>query len=62
MGFDPMMNFFHVGPKEREISGWPELDLKNFRELRLDLFKKGFTSSESWTKVSIGAQSRSFIR
>jgi hypothetical protein len=34
------MSFFHFGPKERKMSGWPELDLKNFYELRLDLFKK----------------------
>jgi hypothetical protein len=34
------MSFFHFGPKERKISGWSELDLKNFWELRLDLFKK----------------------
>jgi hypothetical protein len=34
------MSFFHFGPKERKMSGWPELDLKNIRELRLDLFKK----------------------
>jgi hypothetical protein len=32
--------FFHFGPKERKMSGRPELDLKDFRELRLDLFKK----------------------
>jgi hypothetical protein len=35
-----MMSFFHFGPKERKMSGRSELDLKNFRELRLDLFKK----------------------
>jgi hypothetical protein len=34
------MSFFHFGPKERKMSGRPELDLKNFYELRLDLFKK----------------------
>jgi hypothetical protein len=34
------MSFFHFGPKERKMSGRPELDLKNFRELRLGLFKK----------------------
>jgi hypothetical protein len=34
------MSFFHFGPKERKMSSWPELDLKNFRELRLNLFKK----------------------
>jgi hypothetical protein len=34
------MSFFHFGPKERKMSGRPELDLKDFWELRLDLFKK----------------------
>jgi hypothetical protein len=34
------MSFFHFGPKERKMSGRPELDLKNFQELRLDHFKK----------------------
>jgi hypothetical protein len=34
------MRFFHFGPEERKMSGRPELDLKDFRELRLDLFKK----------------------
>jgi hypothetical protein len=34
------MSFFHFGPEERKMSGQPELDLKDFRELRLDLFKK----------------------
>jgi hypothetical protein len=34
------MSFFHFGPKERKMSGWLEHDLKNFWELRLDLFKK----------------------
>jgi hypothetical protein len=38
--FDPMMSFFHFGLKEGKMSGRPELDLKNFREQRLDLFKK----------------------
>ena len=38
--FNPMMSFFHFGPKEREMSGRPKLDLKNFWELRLNLFKK----------------------
>jgi hypothetical protein len=40
MCFDPMMSFFHFGPKERKMSGRPELELKNFWELRLDLFEK----------------------
>jgi hypothetical protein len=34
------MSFFHFVPEERKMSGQPELDLKDFRELRLDLFKK----------------------
>jgi hypothetical protein len=38
--FDPTMSFFHVSLKKRKMSGRPELDLKNFRELRFDLFKK----------------------
>jgi hypothetical protein len=31
---------FHFGPEERKMSGRPELNLKDFQELRLDLFKK----------------------
>jgi hypothetical protein len=34
------MSFFHFGPKERKMSSWSKLDLKNFWELRFDLFKK----------------------
>jgi hypothetical protein len=34
------MSFFHFGPKERKMFGRSELDLKDFWELRLDLFKK----------------------
>jgi hypothetical protein len=34
------MSFFHFVPEEGKMSGWPELDLQNFRELRLDLFQK----------------------
>jgi hypothetical protein len=34
------MSFFHFGLKEGKMSGRPELDLQNFRELRLDLFQK----------------------
>jgi hypothetical protein len=34
------MSFFHFGPKGRKKSGRPELDLKNFGELKLNLFKK----------------------
>jgi hypothetical protein len=34
------MSFFHFDPKERKMSGRLELDLKNFWELRLNLFKK----------------------
>jgi hypothetical protein len=40
MCFDSTMSFFHFGPEEGEMSGWPELDLQNFLELRLDLFQK----------------------
>jgi hypothetical protein len=35
-----MMSFFLFGSKERKMFGWPEFDLKNFQELRLNLFKK----------------------
>jgi hypothetical protein len=38
--FDPTMSFFHFGPEEGKMSSRPELDLQNFRELRLDLFQK----------------------
>jgi hypothetical protein len=34
------MSFFQFVPEEGKMSGWPELDLQNFRELRLDLFQK----------------------
>jgi hypothetical protein len=34
------MSFFHFGLKEGKMSGRPELDLQNFRELRLALFQK----------------------
>jgi hypothetical protein len=34
-----MMSFFHFGLEEGKMSGWPELDLQNFWELRLDLFQ-----------------------
>jgi hypothetical protein len=34
------MRFFHFGLKERKMFGRSELDLKNFWELRLNLFKK----------------------
>jgi hypothetical protein len=34
------MSFFHFGLEERKMFDRPELDLKDFRELRLDLFKK----------------------
>jgi hypothetical protein len=35
-----MTFFFHFGLEERKMSSRLELDLKDFRELRLDLFKK----------------------
>jgi hypothetical protein len=34
------MSFFHLDLEEGKMSGRPELDLQNFRELRLDLCKK----------------------
>jgi hypothetical protein len=40
MSFDPTMSLFHFGLKERKMSVPLELDLKNFYELRLDVFKK----------------------
>jgi hypothetical protein len=40
MSFDPTMSFFHFGLEERKMSGRPELDLKDFWELRMDLLKK----------------------
>jgi hypothetical protein len=33
------MSFFHFGLEDGKMSGRPELDLQNFRELRLDLFQ-----------------------
>jgi hypothetical protein len=57
-----MMSFFHFGPKERKMSSRPELDLKNFRELRLDLFKKMLHFIRVRTKISIRAESKSFMR
>jgi hypothetical protein len=38
--FDPTTSFFHLGLEEGKMSDWPELDLQNFRELRLDLCQK----------------------
>jgi hypothetical protein len=35
-----MMSFFYFGSEEGKMSGRLELDLQNFRELRLDLFQK----------------------
>jgi hypothetical protein len=35
-----MISFFHFGSEEWKMSGQPELDLKDFQELTLDLFKK----------------------
>jgi hypothetical protein len=37
--FNPVPSLFYLCSKEREVSGWPELDLKDFRELRLNLLK-----------------------
>jgi hypothetical protein len=35
-----MTRFFYFGPEERKMSSRPELDLKDFQELRLGLLKK----------------------
>jgi hypothetical protein len=40
MCFDPTMIFFHFGLEERKMSGQTELDLEDFQERRLVLFKK----------------------
>jgi hypothetical protein len=37
--FNPLPSLFYLGPKEREVSGWPELDLKDFWELGLDILE-----------------------
>ena len=37
---DPLTGPFHFGPKERKMSSWAELDLKDIWKLRLNLFKK----------------------
>jgi hypothetical protein len=37
--FNPLPSLFYLSPKEREVSGWPELDLKDFLELGLDLLE-----------------------
>jgi hypothetical protein len=34
-----MLSLFYPCPEEREVPGWPELDLKDLRKLRLDLLK-----------------------
>jgi hypothetical protein len=34
-----MVSLFYSCPKEREVPGWPELDLEDFRKLRFDLLK-----------------------
>jgi hypothetical protein len=39
MGFNPLPSLFYLCLKEREMFGWPELDLKVFLELGLDLLK-----------------------
>jgi hypothetical protein len=38
--FNPSISFFHFGLEEGKMSSWPELDLQNFWELRLDQFQK----------------------
>jgi hypothetical protein len=37
--FNLVPSLFYLCPKEREVPGWPELDLKDFWKLRLDLLK-----------------------
>jgi hypothetical protein len=37
--FNPVLSLFYLCRKEREVPSWPELDLKNFQELKLDLLK-----------------------
>jgi hypothetical protein len=39
MGFNPLPSLFYLCPKEREVSGWLELDLKDFWQLRFDLLE-----------------------
>jgi hypothetical protein len=39
MSFNSVPSLFYTCPEEREVPGWPELDLKDFRKLRLDLLK-----------------------
>jgi hypothetical protein len=34
-----MMSLFYSCLKEREVPGWPELDLKSYRKLRVDLLE-----------------------
>jgi hypothetical protein len=48
MSFNPVPSLFYLCPKEREVSGWPELDLKDFRELRLNLLE----NSPHYVRVS----------
>jgi hypothetical protein len=58
-----MMNIFHLGLKERKMSSRPELDLKNFQELRLDLFKKVLHIIRVLDQgINRSRESRSFIR
>jgi hypothetical protein len=39
MSFNPLPSLFYLCPKEREVFGWLELDLKDFQELGLDLLE-----------------------
>jgi hypothetical protein len=48
MSFNPVPSLFYLCPKEREVSGWSELDLKDFRELRLNLLE----NSPHYVRVS----------
>jgi hypothetical protein len=39
MGLNSVTSLFYSFPKEGEVTGWPELDLKDCRKLRVDLLK-----------------------
>jgi hypothetical protein len=60
-GFNPLPNLFYLRPKEGKMSGWPEFELKDFQELGLDLLKNLPHFVGVLDKVSIGAESRSFM-
>jgi hypothetical protein len=39
MGLNPVTTLCYSCPKEREVPGWPDLDLKSHGKLRVDLLK-----------------------